>query len=120
MSNEENSKHRCDHNGKERPIEFSFTKILDGFRFEEINFLCNCPSCIIMPALTIKSSDHGEEAKDDHDHDAGHQVDEDLQEHDGDNKQDDDDDEEHDDDHHGDDDDNDRCHHKHPGIPAAG
>ena len=45
-----------------------------------------------MTLLTIKSSDRCEEAKDDHDHDAGHQVDEDLQEHDGDNKQDDDDD----------------------------
>ena len=94
MPDEKNPKHRCDHNGKERPVELPFIKILDGFCFEEINFLCSCPSFMIMTLLTIQSSDRGEEAKDDHDHHAGHQVDEDLQEHDGhdgDDKEDDDD-----------------------------
>jgi len=50
MTNEKDSKHRGDHNRKERPVE-----------------------------LSVQSSDGGEEAEDDHDHHAGDQVDQDLE-----------------------------------------
>ena len=82
MTNEKDSKHRGDHNRKERPVELSWVAknvvSKDDYGDDGDDGDEDVEVVMEVVVITVKSSDGGEEAEDDHDHHAGDQVDQDL------------------------------------------
>ena len=85
MTNEKDSKHRGDHNRKERPVELTWvaknvvSKDDYGDDGDDGDDDDEAVEVVMeMVVITVQSSDGGEESEDDHDHHAGDQVDQDL------------------------------------------